>query len=162
MERQLLLVSLLVTLCFDLLVFPSNAETRRNPKDGQIYVRAPAGTFQMGCSDGDKECYEDERPVHTVQIGNDFWIGQTEVTVAAFQRFSDAKGVAMPPAQKGSRYPVMSVIWDEANAFCKWAGDCQPKLNGNMPREAVQRQCDTAISTRLHGRERTAEPPFMK
>ena len=122
MERQFLLVGLLVNLSLGLLVVPSNAENRGNPKDGQMYVRVPAGTFQMGCSEGDKECYEDERPTHTVQISNDFWIGQTEVTVAAFQRFSEAKGIAMPPGQKGSRYPVMAVIWDEANAFCKWAG----------------------------------------
>ena len=57
-------------------------ESRRNLKDRQTYVRIPAGSFRMGCSDGDKECYEDERPAHTVRISNDFWMGQTEVTVA--------------------------------------------------------------------------------
>src|SRR5262249_4083681 len=42
------------------------------------------------------------------------------------------------------------------------ADDYQPKLNGSMPRAAVQRRYDTAISTRLHEGERTAEKPFMK
>jgi formylglycine-generating enzyme required for sulfatase activity len=83
----------------------------------------------MGCSDGDKECYEDERPAHMVQITKGFWLGQTEVTVAAFKAFANAKGVAVPPEQKGNKYPIQSVLWDEANAYCIWAG-------GRLPTEA--------------------------
>jgi sulfatase modifying factor 1 len=106
-----------------------HAQTRRNPKDGQIYAWVPAGTFRMGCSDGDKECYEDERPAHDVQISMGFWIGQTEVTVAAFERFANAKGVRVPPDQKGDRYPVMAVLWEEADSYCSWA-------SGRLPTEA--------------------------
>jgi formylglycine-generating enzyme required for sulfatase activity len=83
----------------------------------------------MGCSDGDKECYEDERPAHKVQITKDFWMGQTEVTVEAFHRYAEIKGVRVPPEQKADKYPVMSVIWDEASAYCSWAG-------GRLPTEA--------------------------
>jgi formylglycine-generating enzyme required for sulfatase activity len=118
-----------VPLCLCAFVFTTTAETRRNPTDRQTYVHIPAGTFSMGCSDGDKECYEDERPAHMVQLTKDFWLGQTEVTVEAFRRHAEIKGVPVPPDQKTGKYPVMAVIWDEANAYCAWAG-------GRLPTEA--------------------------
>jgi formylglycine-generating enzyme required for sulfatase activity len=110
-------------------VVNTNAQSRRNPKDGQTYSWIPAGSFRMGCSDGDKECYEDEHPAHDVKITAGFWIAQTEVTVGAFRLFANAKGVAMPPDQKGNKYPIMAVLWDEAAGFCSWAG-------GRLPTEA--------------------------
>ena len=106
----------------------SNAPLR-NPNDKLMYVWVPPGTFRMGCSDGDKECYEDEKPAHTVQLTNGFWMGQTEVTVAAFTSFTSKYGKAIPPGQKGSKYPITGVIWAEADAYCKWAG-------GRLPSEA--------------------------
>jgi formylglycine-generating enzyme required for sulfatase activity len=129
MRKRFFLAGFFVPLCLCAFAFARTAESRRNAKDRQTYVWIPAGTFRMGCTDGDKECYEDERPAHTVQITNGFWIGQTEVSVSAFEIFADLKGVVVPPGQKGSRYPVHAVVWDEANAYCNWAG-------GRLPTEA--------------------------
>jgi formylglycine-generating enzyme required for sulfatase activity len=106
----------------------------------------------MGCSEGDKECYEDEHPAHTVQISTGFWLTQTEITVAAFQLFGNAKGVAVPPKQVGNKYPVMAVLWDEASAYCAWpAGGCRQRRSGSMQRALEQQRSDTAISMRLPG-----------
>jgi formylglycine-generating enzyme required for sulfatase activity len=60
--------------------------TRVNPKDGLTYVWISSGTFMMGCSPGDSECYDNEKPSHRVTITKGFWIGQTEVTQAAYER----------------------------------------------------------------------------
>ncbi len=108
---------------------------RVNPKDGLKYQWIPAGTFLMGCSPGDGECDEAERPPHEVTISNGFWIGQTEVTVGAFKRFVAATGRFMPPAPDFNKnwadnnMPMVYVHWRDAQAYCKWAG-------GRLPTEA--------------------------
>ena len=45
----------------------------------------PAGTFTMGCSPGDTECYRDESPTHQVTLTNAFYMGKTEVTQVQWQ-----------------------------------------------------------------------------
>lgn len=111
-----------------------------NPQDGQKYVWIEAGTFRMGCSEGDNDCDDDEKPAHTVTIGKGFWIGQTEVTVGAYKRFSQSGGGPMPeepklldrnlnPAWQQDSQPIMEVTWEQAGAFCQWVG-------GRLPTEA--------------------------
>jgi formylglycine-generating enzyme required for sulfatase activity len=107
---------------------PTPWEAKVNPKDGLKYVRIPPGTFMMGCSPGDNECEEREKPAHEVTITKGFWMGQTEVTVGAYKRFAAATGKAMPPAPyfnpgwSNEQMPIMTVIWDDAQRYCTWAG----------------------------------------
>ena len=54
--------------------------TKMNEKDGLKYVWIPPGTFQMGCSVGDAECTDAEKPGHEVTITKGFWMGQTPET----------------------------------------------------------------------------------
>ena len=92
---------------------------RVNPKDGLRYVYVPSGEFQMGCSPGDSECdQDDEKPQHPVTISKGFWIGQTEVTQAAYEKLMNKN----PSNYKGADRPVDSVTWDEAAGYCKAAG----------------------------------------
>jgi formylglycine-generating enzyme required for sulfatase activity len=104
---------------------PPPGQVRLNPKDGLKYVWIPSGTFMMGCSPDDTECYDEERPSHRVTLSKGFWIGQTEVTLAAYKRFADATGKQMPPlkpAWSQVNAPMMNVIWNDAQAYCQWAG----------------------------------------
>src|ERR1044071_2345471 len=100
--KFLWIAAFFVPLCLSASVVHAVGQTRKNPKDGLTYVSIPAGSFQMGCTEGDKECYEDERPAHAVRITKPFWMTQTEVTVAAFETFVKSKGVdaVMPPGMK--------------------------------------------------------------
>ena len=51
----------------------------------------PAGSFMMGCSTGDSECDDEEKPRHNVNI-NSFSLMTTEVTRAQFTAFVNATG----------------------------------------------------------------------
>ncbi len=96
----------------------ATGRTKVNPRDGLTYVWIPPGAFQMGCSPGDGECGDDEQPAHSVTITRGFWMGQTEVTQAAYQRMMRTN----PSSFHGDRLPVESVSWDDANAYCRAVG----------------------------------------
>ena len=108
---------------------------RNNPTDGLKYVWIPPGTFQMGCVPGDKRCVYDEKPRHTVTISKGFWLGQSEVTAGAYERFAKDTRHEMPLASSFNTewskkdHPINRVTWDEATAYCTWIG-------GRLPAEA--------------------------
>jgi len=119
---------------------PKKGEVRVNPKDGLNYVWIPPGSFEMGCSPGDTECNDDEKPPHQVTLTKGFWLGQTEVSVAAYKGFAGATGRQMPPEPSlmerplnpgwgDEAMPIVNVTWDDAQAYCSWAG-------GRLPTEA--------------------------
>jgi len=97
---------------------PPADKTEVNPTDGLTYVWIPPGTFTMGCSPGDSECDRDEKPARQVTIGKAFRIGQTPVTQEAYQRVTGKS----PGYFKGAQFPVESVNWDEAQAYCQATG----------------------------------------
>jgi formylglycine-generating enzyme required for sulfatase activity len=99
--------------------------TRANPKDGLTYVWIPPGRFSMGCSPGDNEAYDNEKPAREVTITKGFWIGQTPVTQEAYQRVMGEN----PSHFKGANLPVESLTWFEADEYCRAAG-------GRLPTEA--------------------------
>ena len=113
---------------------------RRNAIDGLNYVSIPPGEFLMGCSAGDGQCLNDEKPAHSVRITRAFWMGQVEVTVAAWKKFRSARGgPALPGKDNFGRLlnetgsddsmPAVALTWDEAREFCEWSG-------GRLPTEA--------------------------
>ncbi|MSV29798.1 MAG: hypothetical protein EXQ52_13790 [Bryobacterales bacterium] len=96
----------------------SGKGTRINPADGLTYVFIPPGAFTMGCSPGDEECSATEKPAHAEQIANGFWLGQTEVTQAAWKKVKGGN----PSYFKGDQLPVEQVSWTQANDYCKTVG----------------------------------------
>lgn len=92
-------------------------------------VLIPAGYFQMGSTSGQRS----EAPEHPVLL-DAFYIQRFEVSNADYQACAAAG--ACPPARLArsftrleyrdspefAGYPVIGVTWDDAQAYCQWAG----------------------------------------
>ena len=130
-----------------------------NPKDQLEYVFVPPGTFWMGCTPHDSDCDPIEEPRHQVTITKGFWMGRHEVPIRTYKNFAKATKRKMPPKpvvtpfgelsgkgriKLGSRNisnafesgpgkkderPVVAATFEEAEAYCKFAG-------GRLPTEA--------------------------
>jgi formylglycine-generating enzyme required for sulfatase activity len=90
---------------------------RVNPHDGLRYRLIPPGHYFTGCLPDDKQCFGLER--HRAQIAvSGFWIGQTEVTQAAWRRVMNAD----PSGYKGDDLPVDRIGWPDAVEYCSRIG----------------------------------------
>lgn len=120
----------LVVLLAVLLGATLRAQDAPAPELGWVVI--PPGTFEMGCVAGDTSCGDDEQS-HPVTISQPFEMMAAEVTVGQFRVFTDATG-RKPPAparfMQADDHPVVNVSWDDADAFCGWAG-------GRLPSEAA-------------------------
>ena len=117
----------------------------QSPADGMTLVYVPAGSFLMGSTDAQiaqvlQMCptcqasqFSNEKPQHSVNL-DAYWIDQTEVTNAMYAACAQA-GKCPAPSDSSSRthptyfgntqydhYPVIFVTWDDAQAYCAWAG----------------------------------------
>jgi eukaryotic-like serine/threonine-protein kinase len=96
-------------------------------EDGATLMFVPEGQFTMG-SDS-----EDTEPIHRVDV-DAFWIDQTEVTNAMYEKCVDDGACKQPrntnsnlhPVYYGNpefdNYPMIRVDWHTANTYCSWAG----------------------------------------
>jgi len=82
----------------------------------------------------ERNSFADEKPQCRVNLPS-YWIGRTEVTNAQYQRFIRATGHRAPDYWEGGQvpsglesFPVVSVDWVDARAYCEWAG-------GHLPTE---------------------------
>ncbi len=102
--------------------FSSTPATEITAQDGAPAVLVPAGSFVMG---------DDEHsPLREVHL-DAFYIDKFEVTLARYATFLKATGNMQPPdgwpgdaAEK--ELPVVGVGWDDADAYCRWAGKRLP------------------------------------
>ena len=77
---------------------------------GMVYCSA--GEFWMGSEEG--VGYDDERPRHRVKLSRGFWMGQTQVTQALWEKVMGNN----PSYFKGAQRPVERVSWFDAVRFC--------------------------------------------
>ncbi|HUT56217.1 MAG TPA: SUMF1/EgtB/PvdO family nonheme iron enzyme [bacterium] len=94
-------------------------------------VSIPAGTFFMGCANGDDKCGGDEPPARPVNLGA-FKIDRFPVTNAAYRQCVEAGACPLPHVPEGlggfwdALKPVTGVTWKEAENYCTWRGGWLP------------------------------------
>ncbi len=104
-------------------------------KDKAEMVYIPEGAFIMGSDDDN--ALAGSKPAHEVYLDG-FWIDKYEVTNAQFAQCVDA-GYCYEPRDLSSatrkeyyksidyaNYPVIHVDWNQAQAYCSWAGKRLP------------------------------------
>ena len=94
------------------------AKTKINPKDGAEMIFIPPGPFLMGDDD------QDDNPRHTVMLSG-YWMYKNDVTVSMYRKFCDETGRKMPDAPSWGwkdDHPIVNVTYDDAKAYCQWAG----------------------------------------
>lgn len=121
------------------------AVERSGDTDGAEMVSVPAGEFWMGNDPSDlvdviEECkqnglidcrhYQSEQPRRKVYL-DAFWIDKFEVTNALYRRFVSATGRRAPRYWRsrtwsGPKRPVIGTDWNDAEAYCRWAGKRLP------------------------------------
>lgn len=98
--------------------------------EGREMVQIPDGPFTMGSNDGDP----DEAPEHQVFL-KAYYIDLREVSQDEYARFAKMAKRPMPKIEVFEddqskvlkpELAAMSVSWDDARAYCKWAGKRLP------------------------------------
>jgi formylglycine-generating enzyme required for sulfatase activity len=111
----------------------------RRARDGAIMVQIPEGEFLMG------NLETEGAPLpHTVRVSS-FLIDKFPLTVLRFKRFAAATGRPLPPDPYWGvhdDFPVAFVRWDEAKAYCEWAG-------GRLPTEAEREKATRGTDGRM-------------
>src|SRR5262249_26628898 len=122
-----LLVAALTLLTCSLL-----AQNPGKPASGMEFVKISPGEFMMGCSVGDIDCNDDERPIHRVQITKPFEIGKYEVTQAQWQAVMGAN----PSTIKSDDHPVATTSKNDGQDFLNKLNERNDGYNYRLPTEA--------------------------
>jgi len=134
------------------------------------FVLIPPGTFRMGApladlrlAEGTDPADEAETPPHRVTITKPFYLGKYAVTQDEYVRVTaqenpscfcaSGKGKARVAGMKTGRFPVESVSWNDADAFC---AALKSKLGtgwsqARLPSEAMREYaCRSGTDTRWY------------
>ena len=88
---------------------------------GGDLIRILAGSFDMGCTEGQSHCDEDDSTVMPVTLTHDYYIGETEVTQAEYESVMGNNPSMF--ASCGESCPVERVTWHMAADFTNRLSD---------------------------------------
>jgi formylglycine-generating enzyme required for sulfatase activity len=116
-------------------------EEYQRETDGAVVVEIPASEFLMGNQETERTPLE-----HRVYV-SDFLMDKTGVTWGQFKKFAEANGIPLPRHEPywgvHDDHPVVYVTWEEAKAYCEWAG-------GRLPTEAEREKAARGTDERKY------------
>jgi formylglycine-generating enzyme required for sulfatase activity len=116
-------------------------EEYHRESDSAVVVKIPAGEFLMGNKETERSPLE-----HRVYV-SEFMMDKTGVTWGQYKRFAEATGIPLP-AQKPywgihDDHPAVYVTWEDAKAYCEWAG-------ARLPTEAEREKAARGVDGRKY------------
>lgn len=127
---------------------PDLASFREAPWAPEMVV-IPAGAFDMGSDDSDRDAKPDEKPKRTMRIPRRFAIGKYPVTFEEFDLFCDATGRKPPEDSYGwgrERRPIIDVSWRDAMVYAQWLNERLGAEAYGLPSEAQAEYANRAYS----------------
>ncbi|MBI4700635.1 MAG: SUMF1/EgtB/PvdO family nonheme iron enzyme [Deltaproteobacteria bacterium] len=90
-------------------------------------VAVPAGRYTVGCGEGSRPCWDDEKPAHEVELAR-FGIMAREVAMEEYDECVAARRCPEPGKGPGctwqragkDRHPINCVTWKAASSYCAW------------------------------------------
>lgn len=119
-----------------------------NPIDSAEMILIPEGEFIMGADDHDPLADEWEKPQRRVYLDS-YYIYKHEVTNDQFSAFIKSTGYIADGnwdkwmTSATGNYPVVMVSWNDAQAYCQWAGV-------NLPTEAQWEKAARGTDGRIY------------
>jgi formylglycine-generating enzyme required for sulfatase activity len=111
------------------------------------FVRVPAGSFQMGSGDAERDALPNEKPRHAVTISRPFYLAVHEVTQAQWEAVMGASAYTLSRSNPFYGLPGMAervrrpnnpvtVSWNDAQAFIQRLNEREGGRRYRLPTEA--------------------------
>ena len=119
-------------------------------KVGMLLVPIPAGEFQMGSRESDKDASQNEKPQHLVKITKPFYLSAFEVTQQQYEKVMGSRPwQGKIYVQEGPDSPATYVSHNDAVAFCRKLSK-QEGVEYRLPTEAEWEYACRAGTTTVH------------
>ena len=104
----------------------------------------PPGRFLMGSPETEVGRWDDEGPVHEVELSAGYWLGETPVTQALWEAVMGEN----PSHFQGATRPVEQVSFEDCQEFLGRLNQLVPGLGARLPTEAEwERACRAGTQT---------------
>ena len=121
------------------------------PGGGEMaFVWIEPGVFQMGSPASEEGRWDDEGPLHEVEISRGFWLGKYEVTQGEWESvMGETPWSGKSYVQENSSHPAVYISWDDVQEFIEKLNAASGSSVYRLPSEAEwEYACRAGTQTR--------------